>query len=145
MVNVDRERLILGRKQSDPVSISVEKYAIAMRVDDQTVYDIINLKDGWELDRSPENALLDAGMLEYPLLVRNWEQGDKFRPLGMRQFKKVSDFLIDTKVPLILKDRVKVLCSAGEIVWLIGHRIDDRYKITEATKKVVHFKKNDNV
>lgn len=145
MVNIDRERLILGRKQLDPVSISVEKHAIAMRVGDQTDYDIIYLKDGWELDRSPENALLDAEMLEYPLLVRNWEQGDKFRPLGMRQFKKVSDFLIDTKVPLILKDRVKVLCSAGEIVWLIGHRIDDRYKITEATKKVVHFKKNDNV
>ncbi|MDN3687096.1 tRNA lysidine(34) synthetase TilS [Cyclobacterium jeungdonense] len=145
MVNIDRERLILGKKRSDKVSLSVESHAISFRTDDQTGYEIIHLKEGWQVDRSSENALLDRQLLEYPLLIRTWEQGDKFRPLGMGQFKKVSDFLIDSKIPVILKERVQVLCSAGEIVWVIGHRIDDRYKVTESTEEVVYFKKNDNV
>ncbi|WP_162341461.1 tRNA lysidine(34) synthetase TilS [Cyclobacterium salsum] len=145
MVNIDRERLILGKKQSGEVSMTVETHAISFRTDDQTGYEILHLREGWQLDRSKENALLDKQLLEFPLQIRNWRQGDKFRPLGMGRFKKVSDFLIDTKVPLILKERVKVLCSAGEIVWVIGLRIDDRFKVTQATKEVVYFKKNDNV
>lgn len=141
MVNIDRERLILGEKGSDTAPMSVESHAISFRTADQTAYEIIHLKEGWQVDRSSENALLDRQLLEYPLLIRTWAQGDKFRPLGMRQFKKISDFLIDSKVPVILKEQVQVLCSAGEIVWVIGHRIDDRYKVTQATEEVVYFKK----
>jgi tRNA(Ile)-lysidine synthase len=144
MLNVDRENLILGKESSRAESIELEQHAISFRADERRTYEIIQLKGDWQLDRSPENAQLDKQLLEFPLLLRNWQQGDRFRPLGMRQFKKVSDFLIDLKVPLITKNQVKVLCSGGEIAWVVGYRIDDRFKLTGATREVVYFKKKQN-
>jgi tRNA(Ile)-lysidine synthase len=63
-------------------------------------------------------------------------------PLGMQQFKKISDYLIDNKVPLIKKDKVKVLCSRGKIVWLVGYRIDERFKVRPTTRKVFYLNKH---
>jgi tRNA(Ile)-lysidine synthase len=64
-----------------------------------------------------------------------WKAGDKFQPLGMKGQKKVSDFLIDEKVPLSLKDRQLVLTSENRIIWLVGHQIDDKYKVTNQTEQ----------
>lgn len=84
----------------------------------------------------PTTASFDYDKLKFPLKIRKWKQGDKFYPLGMNKQKKVSDYLIDNKVSLADKERIYVLLSGNEIVWLIGHRIDDRYKIVPATKKL---------
>ena len=90
-----------------------------------------------EIIASPNFAFLDYDTLEFPLNVRNWKQGDWFIPLGMKGKKKVSDFMIDAKIPLNLKSRVLVMESGNNICWLAGHRIDNRFKITDATKKVL--------
>ncbi|PTS91400.1 tRNA lysidine(34) synthetase TilS [Pedobacter sp. HMWF019] len=85
-------------------------------------------------------AFADAGKLIYPLILRKWEHGDRFMPLGMTTFKKVSDFFIDEKVPLPLKDQIPVLVNGnGELIWIAGMRQDNRYKLTTATKKVAIF------
>lgn len=81
-------------------------------------------------------AFLDCDRLEFPLKVRLWGPGDRFQPLGMKHKKKLSDFMIDAKIPLNLKKHVMVLVSGNELVWVIGHRIDERYKITSETKNV---------
>eukprot|EP01132_Coremiostelium_polycephalum_P000146 gene146-198_t len=88
----------------------------------------------------PQVAALDVERLQFPLLVRPWERGDYFYPLGMKQKKKISDFLIDQKVPRALKDQVHVLVSQGQIAWVIGYRIDERFKITSTTKQVYELK-----
>lgn len=82
-------------------------------------------------------AALDADLLKFPLLLRKWEPGDYFYPLGMTQKKKISDFLIDRKVALNLKNRVRLLCSAGQVVWVVGMRQDERFKITEKTQRIL--------
>ncbi len=82
---------------------------------------------------------LDSTRLTFPLRWRPWREGDRFYPLGMEHRKKVSDLLIDRKVPVADKLRVTVLESGGEIVWVVGHRIDNRYKITPETKRVLTF------
>ena len=82
-------------------------------------------------------AELDLGAVEFPLTLRPWKQGDWFVPLGMRGKKLVSDFLIDEKVPRNLKDNIWVLCSGHSIVWLLGMRVDDRFKIREKTENVL--------
>ena len=69
------------------------------------------------------------------MTIRKWQQGDAFVPLGMKGKKKLSDFMIDSKIPLNLKNQQGVVLSEGNIVWVIGRRIDDRYKITERTKR----------
>lgn len=87
------------------------------------------------IERSANVALLDAGKLEFPLELRPWKEGDSFVPMGMKGQKKISDFMIDAKIPVNLKGRVYVLLSAGLVVWVVGKRIDDRFKITDATRK----------
>ncbi|WP_293788265.1 tRNA lysidine(34) synthetase TilS [uncultured Pedobacter sp.] len=85
-------------------------------------------------------AFVDADKLIFPLVLRNWQNGDKFIPLGMRKPKKVSDYFIDEKVPLHLKSVTPILVNGnGEMIWIAGMRQDNRYKLTTATKKVAIF------
>lgn len=87
---------------------------------------------------NPKIAQVDKSAIEFPLSVRTWEQGDFFYPLGMKGKKKVSDFMIDQKIPLNLKDEVKVILTAkNEIVWVIGFRIDNRFKIRPSTSEII--------
>ncbi|MBD2766374.1 tRNA lysidine(34) synthetase TilS [Hymenobacter sp. BT664] len=93
---------------------------------------------GFVIPRSKSTAALDADKLKFPLTLRRWQEGDWFMPLGMKGKKLLSDFLIDQKVPLNLKDDVRVLTSAdGKICWVVGWRVDDRFKVEEATQRVL--------
>ncbi len=85
-------------------------------------------------------ACIDYDMIQFPLLIRKWKQGDYFQPLGMTGIKKVSDFLIDRKVPLHEKENVWLLCSGKKIVWIMGLRLDERFKVASDTKKVLVLK-----
>ena len=93
------------------------------------------ISDLLSYDSNQDIAYLDKDKLIFPLKIRKWEDGDKFIPLGMDSFKKISDFFIDIKLDIISKEKVFILCSGKDIVWIIGYRIDDRYKITSKTKK----------
>lgn len=84
------------------------------------------------LSANRNEAWLDYTKLRFPLTWRPWKEGDRFMPLGMTNFKKVSDFLIDEKLSLPEKENVTVVESAGEIVWVVGLRIDERVKRTDA-------------
>ena len=93
---------------------------------------------GYAIPRSRSTAALDADQLKFPLTLRRWQEGDWFMPLGLKGKKHLSDFLIDQKVPLNLKDEVRVLTSAdGKICWVVGWRVDERFKVTEETQRVL--------
>ncbi len=82
---------------------------------------------------------LDRSKLDFPLRVRGWQDGDRFVPLGMSGQKKISDFLIDQKIPIPEKNRILVLLSGDAICWVIGHRVDDRFKVDSSTRAIVKF------
>lgn len=79
---------------------------------------------------------VDADKLDYIFIFRKWKSGDRFIPLGMSDFKKVSDFLNDCKIPASEKKNRYVLLNRNQIVWVVGLRIDNRFKITDETKRV---------
>lgn len=88
-------------------------------------------------DNEKTTAWLNAELLKFPLSVRSWHKGDSFFPLGMKGRKKLSDFFIDLKLSPVEKEQVKVLCSGDQIVWVIGYRIDDRYRIKSDTQRAL--------
>lgn len=97
--------------------------------------------EGFKISTNRALACLDAGIVQFPLRLRKWKQGDWFCPLGMNQKKRISDFLTDEKVPLNLKEQTYVLTSNGSIVWVVGHRVDNRFKVTDKTQKVLLIEK----
>jgi tRNA(Ile)-lysidine synthase len=94
-------------------------------------------RSDFQLIKSPALAQLDADQLKFPLVWRKWQAGDYFVPLGMQQEKKLSDFLIDLKTPFNAKADITVVESGGEIVWVVGYRISERYKVTPDTERIL--------
>jgi tRNA(Ile)-lysidine synthase len=82
-------------------------------------------------------AWLDAADIEFPLLLRRWRPGDYFYPLGMRKKKKLARFFIDNKLSIAEKEKIWVVEMNKKIIWIVGFRIDDRYKITTTTSQVL--------
>ena len=72
-----------------------------------------------------------------PLTIRKWQVGDKFVPFGMTGKKKVSDYLTDKKFSLLQKEKQWVVCCGEEIVWLVNERTDNRFRITDKTKRII--------
>ena len=85
-------------------------------------------------------ASINADKIKFPLILRKWQKGDRFIPFGMKHSKKLSDFFIDLKLSLPDKEDVWLLTSENKILWIIGYRTDDRYKITKLTKNILQFK-----
>lgn len=80
---------------------------------------------------------VDKDKLQFPLEIRQWQEGDYFFPFGMKGKKKLSKYLKDEKLSLLDKEGIRLLCSNNDIVWVIGRRADDRFKVTERTKQIL--------
>jgi tRNA(Ile)-lysidine synthase len=90
-----------------------------------------------EMNASPWTAFLSAEKLAYPLMIRNFLPGDRFVPLGMSGHKKLKDFFIDLKLSSRARAQIPILTHSNRIVWVCGLRIDDRFKVTDDTEKVL--------
>jgi tRNA(Ile)-lysidine synthase len=99
----------------------------------EVIYPDVNFKP----DPDQNKAFLDLDTLQFPLEIRRWKAGDRFMPLGMNQFKKLSDFFIDEAYTLPEKEQCWLILSGGEIAWIPGRRIDNRFRIRPETKRVI--------
>ena len=101
------------------------------------VFSRIQRNEDFVIDKSPEVAQLDFDKMKFPLTLRHWRHGDRFHPLGMKGSKLLSDFFVDQKFTEHQKQNVWLLVSSeNEILWVVGHRIDDRFKISNSTKTI---------
>lgn len=92
------------------------------------------------INKKPCYAYFAIDKLSFPITFRKWQSGDKFSPFGMKGQKKVSDYLIDQKVSIIEKENTWVMVSNNKICWLVGHRIDNAFRVDESTKEVLVLK-----
>lgn len=101
-------------------------------------YQQIAKDENFVIDKSPEVAQLDYDKLTFPLKLRKWQAGDRFHPLGMKGSKLLSDFFVDQKMSTSQKEDCHVLTTANDqIVWVVGRRVDDRFKVNETTKTIL--------
>ena len=91
------------------------------------------------IPNDPNIACFDNELIQFPLSLRRWQPGDVFYPLGMNTRKKLSDYFIDAKISLRQKKQLWLLLSGNQIVWIVGQRIDHRFRITIATKTVLQI------
>jgi tRNA(Ile)-lysidine synthase len=138
-------RLIKWDNQIQIVSNQEDKVYETISKDQQVVDTLfgklqlewIDNMEALNVDTSATMAYLDAEQLSWPLLNRSWVATDYFYPLGLRKKKKLNHFLGSLKLSPAIKSKTTVLCSDSKIAWVVGQRIDDRFKITPNTKLVV--------
>lgn len=140
-LNLDREYIFLKpltSNRSSETEINLGQETVIF--DNKEIH--ISQKTNFNISfpESKKIVFIDSDKLIFPLKLRVWRQGDKFIPLGMKGQKKISDFLINQKTPLSDKSDVFVLINGDhKIIWVLGLRLDDRFKITEETKKLTTF------
>lgn len=101
-------------------------------------FEILERSKVQSLKTEPNVAFLDADKIKRSeLKIRKWQQGDKFKPLGMKGWKLLSDFFIDQKLSVLEKEQTWLLTHRNEIVWVISQRLDDHFKVTNSTQKVL--------
>lgn len=133
------------------------KYIIVKNRDIETKvneYIITSINDTWHLPISlffeestdltfsndPNTISISYSEHLFPLKLRRWKAGDKFKPFGMNGFKKLSDFFKDQKLSLFDKDNVWILENKAHIIWVVGYRMDDRCKVVPATRTLLKIK-----
>lgn len=138
LLNIDRKQWLVKTKdqqsfrplfiQEDEEEINLNNQVVKLYFEEKT--------EDYNIPNSQNIACLDAEKLVFPLEIRKYQEGDWFCPLGMNQKKLISDFLTDKKVPLLKKQNTYLLLSNGSVAWVIGYRIDNRFKVTEKTEEV---------
>lgn len=138
-------RLVIGRSELQLSEIKEDgNEEVQVVVGEKELFSPIHLKFAqfekfadFTIDKSRKVAQLDFDKLKFPLTLRHWRHGDRFHPLGMKGSKLLSDFFVDQKFTEQQKSSVWLLTSSdGDIVWAVGWRIDDRFKVTNATKNI---------
>lgn len=137
----DRENLIvhpINPTSGDIFMITAEDRQISKPIGMQFRH--FKRTDDFTISKSTDCAHIDESLLHYPLEIRKWRNGDRFYPLGMNHSKKLSDYFANRKLSIYDKESVWLLVSNGEIVWIIGERLDHRYRITAKSEIIAEFR-----
>ena len=140
---LDRGNILVARiEEEDDCEVIVERDEMRSYCGNSVLYyehtDIDNVNEY----RLPSDvALLDESKLQYPLRLRRWREGDTFIPFGMAGRKKVGDYLTDQKVPIVERKRQFVLVSGEDIVWVVGRRTDERFRVGTNTENILKVTK----
>ena len=120
----------------------IEEYCRKMDSPIRLIIEPIERTSDFRYSTNPNVADFDFERLEFPLILRRWQEGEYFQPLGMTGLKKLSDFFIDEKYSIPEKENAWILASGNRPIWIVGKRLDDRVKITADTKRILRIRLN---
>jgi tRNA(Ile)-lysidine synthase len=137
----DRNKLIISTiRQKERTEFVIEKLEDFKKLPISIEAKMVAKNQLKTIKKDKHLAYLNAEKVIFPLVLRKWKTGDKFKPFGMKGMKKLSDFFVDEKFSLVEKEKVWILTANNKIVWVVGHRIDDDFKITEHIKEIIQLK-----
>ena len=135
---IEHDSLVIDTMQSKPVEAVIEKGQNEVLEPIKLTLSTLDRNNDTTISRDPCSATLDLDKIKFPLLLRPWRHGDRFKPLGLKGSKLVSDLFYDLRLTQTEKDKSLVIeDSTGAIVWVVGHRIDDRFKVNDNTKHLL--------
>jgi tRNA(Ile)-lysidine synthase len=132
-----KEIIVSGKKTIDEVPMVIENVQAFDGIPEIVSVRPVTITDMFEIPSGPQSACIDSDKISFPLIIRKWEEGDYFYPLGMKHKKKLSDYFIDNKYSIFDKKKARILESDRKIVWIIGDRIDNRFRITNSSKNAL--------
>jgi tRNA(Ile)-lysidine synthase len=144
ILSIDRNKILITEIRNEdilkffPLQIEVKENPITTPLGSLN-FEFIKKKE-LKFDNNQNVAFIDYESLKEPLEIDQWQEGDKIQPIGMKGKKKISDILIDQKIPLPQKKRVMILKSGGEIVWVIGHKFSNSFKVKADTKEIIRIR-----
>ncbi len=133
----DRDFLLLTKKQSKVESVFSIHFNESIEFPIRLKTQKVEITQNFQIEKDKSVALFDFDKLAFPLTLRTWKRGDWFVPFGTKGRKKLSDYFNDHKFDRNRKDRTWLLCSGSDIIWIVGERIDDRFKIEKSTKSAL--------
>ncbi len=136
-LHLDRDRLIVSVEQEELMPVVINEPTSQIIFGQKTLKFEVVVGHDFTKEQNANMAFFDLDLLKFPMEVRSWQQGDIIYPLGLKGSKKVSDVFIDSKVPNPMKSKVPVLTSEYQLVWLAGLRMDDRFKVTVQTRRML--------
>ncbi len=136
VLNIDRTELIISPISERGSSFSLLKEEGNFSFNNFRISVCIKSGTSFKLKKDKSVLSLNLAQLTFPLQIRPWQQGDVFYPLGMKGKKKLSDFMIDAKIPVNLKEKIRVVVSDGKIAGILNYRLDRRFKVDEETEQI---------
>jgi len=144
-LSLEYDRIVLARENQSSCIFPAIKSEISLKVPGETqlpgwkITTLVTLSPYPIQGKSKFSACFDLEKTGKIFYVRNRKKGDKFQPLGMTHQKKFQDFMVDARIPSSWRDRVPIVYTPDQIIWVVGYRIDDRVKISKSTKKVINI------
>lgn len=102
-------------------------------------FNLVEDTKNYKIPRNSNVISIDYEKVQFPLMLRKWGKGDYFKPFGFDHYKKLSDFFVDRKYSLLDKERVWILTTGEKIIWIVGDRMDDRFRIEPDTRKILEI------
>ena len=140
---IDRNDIIIRPSENSPDSNEYQIFedTVSIDVPISLTFSHLHFDGSHSLVTDSDAVIVDTAKLKYPLLLRKWRSGDRFRPFGMKGTRKVIDFFKDNRLSLFEKNEKWLLCNAdGKIIWIVGMRMDDSFSVAKSTKEITIIK-----
>jgi len=136
----DRDYLIVATPEEETTSrFYIDEWIQRIEKPISLEFKLIEDKQDYRIPRDPNKAAIDYDKIQFPLMLKKWQQGDYFKPFGFAHYKKLKDFFVDRKYSILDKERTWILASGEKIIWIVGDRLDDRFRVDNHTRRILEI------
>ncbi|MBS3768742.1 MAG: tRNA lysidine(34) synthetase TilS [Bacteroidales bacterium] len=136
----DRDYLIVAPREKEGITrFYIDEWIHRIDKPIPLKFNLIEDVQNYRIPRDPHKVAIDYDKVQFPLMLRKWKHGDYFKPFGFEHYKKLKDFFVDRKYSILDKERVWILASGEKIVWIVGDRLDDRFRVDDNTRQILEI------